>query len=70
MALRCGAYGHPIGNDRQEGDGCPQHTDLVANGGSSSEVALRSHYPDRRGAFPYGRYCCSFCRWEIVESEE
>ena len=36
--------------------------DLKENGGKQTAQQLLSYYPDQRDDFPYGRYCCGFCK--------
>lgn len=57
-ARKCSVTGDVYVDARAHGYGCPHHTDL----GKCTQTQLLSYYPDRRSEFPYGRYCCSFCR--------
>lgn len=59
---RCFLTGDVYADGRRHGYGCPHHTDLKRNGGKQTETQLRSYYPGQRRDYPYGRYCCGFCR--------
>jgi len=61
MAYRCNKLGATVRDARQDGNGCPHHTEITDRGMTAAQ--LRSYYPDRRRDFPNGRYSCSFCRW-------
>ena len=59
---RCVVTGDVFPDGRKHGYGCPHHTDLRENGGRQTQDQLRNYYHDRRDEYPYGRYCCGFCR--------
>ena len=61
MTDRCLINGTLIKNDRRDGFGCPDHTNLKENGGTQTARQLESYYPENRSQYPHGRYCCGFC---------
>lgn len=60
MAYKCIETGKIIDDAREEGDGCPYHTEITDRGMTARD--LHNYYADRRKDFPHGRYSCSFCR--------
>jgi len=57
---RCTQTGRIVSDPRAEGHDCPEHTDLVENGGRFRAEELRRA---SRPGFPHGHYCCHECKW-------
>lgn len=62
-ATRCTQTGRIVRDPRKDGDGCPEHTELRANGGSYTPEELRESGARSREDYPHGRYCCDDCKW-------
>jgi hypothetical protein len=60
---RCTETGLVVSDPRQDGDGCPKHTELHENGGGFTAEELRDADENRRETYPHGRYCCDHCKW-------